>query len=71
MSQLVDVLIKRKKLQEKYFRDYLGYAQRIKKIAEKILGEAKVIIFGSILRKDEVPRDIDILIVSPKLKEVE
>ena len=67
MSKLVEILLERKRAQEKYFKNYLFFAKKIKKIAEEILGEAKVIVFGSILRK-ETPRDIDILIVSPKLK---
>lgn len=70
MSKLVEVLVKRRKAQEKYFKNYLFFSKKIKKIAEKILGEAKVIIFGSILR-NETPRDIDILIVSPKFKDRE
>lgn len=71
MSKLVDILIERKKIQEKYFKNYLLFARKIKKIAQKKLGKVKVIVFGSILRKDEVPKDIDILIVSPELKNLE
>ncbi len=65
---LTDILIERRKRQEKYFKNYLRWAKIIKKEAEKSLGKVKVFVFGSILRKDEVPRDIDILIISPKLK---
>lgn len=68
MSKLVEILVKRRKIQEKYFKNYLKYALKIKKISQKMLGEVKVIVFGSSLKKDEVPRDIDILIISPKLK---
>jgi len=64
---LVDLLIERKKEEEKYFQNYQRWAKVIKKEARKLLGEVKVFIFGSILRKEELPRDIDILIISPKL----
>ncbi|MCM8832490.1 MAG: nucleotidyltransferase domain-containing protein [Candidatus Omnitrophica bacterium] len=70
MSKFVKILIKRRKKQEKYFKNYLFYAKKIKKIVKEILGEGKVLIFGSILSND-VKRDIDILIVSPKLKQQE
>lgn len=66
--KLLDLLIERRQQQEKYFKNYLFYAQEIKKTAEALLGGVRVFIFGSILRKDEVPRDIDILIISPKVK---
>jgi len=61
---LVDFLIEKTKREEKYFKNYLKYAKLIKKEAQNILGDAKVFIFGSILKKDEVSQDIDVLIVS-------
>ena len=64
---LTDLLIEKAKKEEKYFKNYLDYARIIKNVAEKLLGEVKVYLFGSILRKKELPRDIDILIISPKL----
>jgi len=66
---LVDFLIEKTKREEKYFKNYLKYAKLIKKEAQNILGDAKVFVFGSILKKDEVSQDIDILIISPQLKE--
>ncbi len=68
MVKFVDILIENRKRKEKYFKNYLKYARMIKKVAKEFLGEAKVILFGSILRKGEVPRDVDILVVSSKLK---
>ena len=65
---LVDLLIDKTKKEEKYFKNYLAYARIIKREAKKILGEVKVIVFGSILKKDELAQDIDILIISPDLK---
>ena len=61
-------LIKEAKEKEKYFKNYLKYARKIKKEAQGLLGKTKVFVFGSILRKEEIARDIDILIISPKLK---
>lgn len=69
--KLLDLLIERRQQQEKYFKNYLFYAEKIKKTAEELLGEVKVFVFGSILRKDEVPKDIDILIISPEVKTTE
>lgn len=64
----IDYLAEKAKEEEKYFKNYKFYAKKIKNSAEKLLGKVRVIAFGSILRKDEVPRDIDILIISPKIK---
>ena len=65
MSQLVDILLEIRKEQQKYYDDYEFWAKKIKTEAEKQLGESRVLVFGSILRKNEVPRDIDILVISP------
>jgi predicted nucleotidyltransferase len=67
-ESLIDILIEEAQEKEKYFKNYLFYAKEIKKVAEKLLGKVRVFVFGSILRKKEVARDIDILIISPKLK---
>lgn len=71
MKSEIDLLIEEAAEEEKYFKNYFYWAKIIKKEAEKILGKVKVFVFGSILKKDEVPQDIDILIVSPKLKTFE
>lgn len=67
MITLTDILIETTKEDEIYFKNYLRYAKKIKREAQKILGEVKVFIFGSILKKNEPKRDIDILIVSKDL----
>ena len=64
----IETLIKEAKAKEKYFKNYYFYAQKIKKEAEKFLGKVRVFVFGSILKKEEVAKDIDILIISPKFK---
>jgi len=68
MTTLIDVLIKKKEREEKYFKNYLKYARIIKKEAGELLGEVRVLVFGSILKQDQIPQDIDILIISPELK---
>lgn len=64
----IDVLIKEAQREERYFKNYFQYARKIKKTAQALLGQVKVLVFGSILKEDEAPGDIDILIISPKLK---
>lgn len=72
MRTLVDFLIEKKKREEKYFKNYLFWAKEIKKEAKRILGEVKVFLFGSIIKKQAGPRsDIDVLIISPNLKMTE
>ena len=69
MKTLVDLLIEKREREEKYSKNYLFWAKEIKKEAEKILGGVKVLLFGSIIRGEAEPgSDIDILIISPKLK---
>jgi predicted nucleotidyltransferase len=63
-----DLLIETAREQEKYFKDYLKYAKKIKKAVLCLDSAARVYIFGSILKKREVPEDIDILIVSEKFE---
>jgi predicted nucleotidyltransferase len=65
---LCDLLMEKVEREEKYFKNYFKYAEKIKNEAQKLLGEVQVFVFGSILRKEEIPQDIDILIVSPQLK---
>lgn len=67
---LVDLLIEKTKREEKYFRNYQYWAKIIKRETKKLLGEVKVLVFGSVLKKRELPRDIDILIISPELNTV-
>ncbi len=62
-------LIERAKKSEHYFKNYLKYASIIKKEAEKIVGNVEGYVFGSILKKKEIPGDIDILLISPLFKD--
>jgi hypothetical protein len=66
---LVDLLIGKRKRDEKYFQNYLSYVKKIKRVANDVLGEVKIFVFGSLIRGEAEPgSDIDILIISPKLK---
>lgn len=70
MTIFTKLLIKRAREKEKYFNNYQQYAQLIRKESQKFLGEVKVFIFGSVLKKEETPQDIDILIISSKFTDV-
>lgn len=70
MITFTDLLIEKAKEDEVYFKNYLKYSKIIKKEAQKFLEDVKVYLFGSILKKDEIPQDIDILIISADLEEV-
>ena len=50
-----------------YFDNWTRYAQKIKEVAEKELGEVEVYVFGSVLKEKAHPAlsDIDILVTSP------
>lgn len=64
----IDLLLELAKEREKYFKDYLFYAKKIKKIAKEKLKKVEVFLFDSILERNEISRDIDLLIISPELK---
>jgi hypothetical protein len=66
--KFIDILIEKRKREKKYFKNYLFWAKKIKRVAKELFGEVKVFIFGSILQKNEIARDIDLLIVSQKFE---
>jgi len=67
-KNLVEISLKLQKEKRKYFENYKIYCQKIKEIAESILGEVKVLVFGSIIKNEYQPTsDIDVLIVSGDL----
>lgn len=54
----------------KYFENYLDYAKIIKDKAQSILGDVKVLVFGSVIKGNYLPNsDIDILIISDNAPE--
>ena len=72
MRTLVDFLIEKKQRDKKYFKEYLFWAKKIKKEAKKNLKDVRVLLFGSVVKKQAEPgSDIDILVISPQLKNPE
>lgn len=71
MKDLLDFLVKKAKKEEKFFKNPQKYALLIKKEAQKMLKKPKVYLFGSILKKNEIPRDIDVLVISEDFKKKE
>ena len=67
---LVDILLETQKRKSEYFKNYEFYSRKIKEIAERILKDVKIIVFGSVVRNEYTPNsDIDILIISKNLPE--
>lgn len=65
MKSLYKLLAERNEANKKYFQNYLAYAKKIKERAQKLLGEARVLVFGSVVRNDYLPNsDIDVLVIS-------
>ena len=68
MKALIDILLEEAKEYRVYFDNYLRYLKIIKEELKKILKDAKVFIFGSILKgKFNPASDMDVLIVSKSL----
>ncbi len=54
--------------ERKYFENYREYAEIIKEVAKKLLGEVRVIVFGSVVEGKHTPAsDIDVLICSKNM----
>ena len=65
---LVEILKETREPKLKYFQNFKFYCQKIKKEAQKILGEVEVIVFGSIVKGEwSLASDIDVLIISKKI----
>ena len=69
---LMDLLIERKKQNEKYFLKPVLYTGMIKKRAEELFGKnIRTFLFGSIVKGNFTPlSDIDVLVVAPGVKPV-
>ncbi|MFW6194351.1 MAG: nucleotidyltransferase domain-containing protein [Halobacteriota archaeon] len=60
-----DIIAQTAEEERKYFENYAEYAKLIKELAEDLLGNAEVYVFGSVVEGKSTPAsDIDILIVS-------
>jgi predicted nucleotidyltransferase len=61
---LTEILTEQAKEEEKYFKNYLAFGRKIKKIV-KNLKDARVYFFGSVIEGNYTPAsDIDVIIVS-------
>ncbi|MGC8976595.1 MAG: nucleotidyltransferase domain-containing protein [Candidatus Ratteibacteria bacterium] len=65
----IQILKDIKEEREKFFENYKDYVLIIKRKAEKILKDVKIIVFGSIVKGNWHPllSDIDILIISDEI----
>ncbi len=60
-----DIVAQTAEEERKYFENYMEYAKLIRELAEGLLGNAEVYVFGSVVEGKSTPAsDIDILIVS-------
>ena len=67
-ANLYRILANRFEKRKRYFEGYLDYAKAIKEKAGKILGEVRVLVFGSIIGRRYSPdSDIDILVISDNI----
>ncbi len=56
--------------ERKYFENYRDYAKTVKEVTEKILGDVRVIVFGSVVEGKHTPAsDIDVLVWSKNMPE--
>lgn len=70
MKSFTQVLRDVVKEEEKYFKNYLKYASIAKKVVERELGDAKVFVFGSVVKGKATPAsDVDLLILSKRMPE--
>ena len=63
---IVRELLKEREKRLKIFENYKEYAKIVKKLAQEVLGEVKVYVFGSVVRGDYHPMlsDIDVAVVT-------
>ncbi len=69
---LIDLLLESKIEDEKYYKEPLKYARKIKTRAEELLGKVEVYLFGSIVKGNyTIGSDIDILVVAEEVSNEE
>lgn len=68
MKSLYKILADVNTQSKRYFDNILFYAQRIKNLIKQALPDARLLIFGSVIRNDFKPgSDIDILVISSQI----
>ena len=67
MKNLYSQLAKVNEQRKKYFKDPLFYGKKLKKGVERSFPEARVFLFGSVIKREDKPdSDFDVLIVTKK-----
>jgi predicted nucleotidyltransferase len=68
MKSFYEIILEEAKLRKKYLDNYMSYVKIIKEKAKKLLNDAEVYVFGSIVRGNYNPMsDVDVMIVSEKI----
>ena len=61
----IDLLIENAEKRKEYFANFVKYAEKVKEAVKRIDPDARVVIFGSVVRGDVRPdSDIDLLIIT-------
>ncbi|MCD6421025.1 MAG: nucleotidyltransferase domain-containing protein [Thaumarchaeota archaeon] len=61
----IDLLIENAEKRKEYFANFVKYAEKVKEVVKRLDPEARVIIFGSVVRENVRPdSDIDLLIIT-------
>ena len=61
----IDLLIEDAEERKRFFEDFLRYAEKVKEVVRRRDPNAKIIVFGSVVRGDVRPdSDIDLLIIT-------
>ena len=61
----IDLLIENAEKRKEYFANFVKYAEKVKEAVKRLDPEARVIIFGSVVRGNVRPdSDIDLLIIT-------
>jgi len=61
----IDLLIEDAEERKRFFEDFLRYAEKVKEVVRRRDPNARIIVFGSVVRGDVRPdSDIDLLIIT-------
>ena len=71
-TEFIDLLIEDAEKRKRYFEGFLRYAEKVKEIVRRRDPDARIIVFGSVVRGDVRPdSDIDLLISTEIAKKLE
>jgi predicted nucleotidyltransferase len=70
MKSFLKIVSEVNKEREKYFKNFRRYSKIVKKVAKAELKDARVFVFGSVIKGTYTPAsDVDILVVSKNMPE--